>query len=107
MNGAARDGGEPKRLLEDGRMTPRSSFAVGLLRSTRRYDPPAGRKERVRAGLAGTSVSRRAPLGLRVAVAAVVLVGFAALARASLGRWPDWMVHAYRTIVPSSVTDAH
>ena len=102
-SGDTRDGGTPKRLLDDAGM-PRSEWAVDLLRSASPYQPPQGRKERVRLGLAERS-SRRAPVWLRPAVAAAVLIGGGAIASAALGSWPGWIVRAYHSLVaPSAVS---
>jgi hypothetical protein len=90
-----------KRLVDDPKPGT-SPFAVDLLRSEAPYQPPPGRKERVRAELAKMSVHaslRRTPLMVRLAVTAVVLIGFGALARASLGHWPRWVVAAYERVM--------
>jgi hypothetical protein len=96
-----RDGGDPKRLTDDSGMPRTPDWAVDLLRSASPYEPPPGRKQRVREGLAQKS-SRRAPVWLRTAVVAAVLIGGGAVARAAFGHWPGWIVRVYRSLVAPS-----
>ena len=62
------------------------------------YRAPAGRKQRVQLRL-GHTRRRRAPLVLRFAVGACVLLGGAAIVSAAMGRWPDWATRAYERVV--------
>jgi hypothetical protein len=97
------DLGQPRRLLEDADAPPDASdpvaaWAVGLLRGSEPYRAPAGRKQRVQLRL-GHVVRRRAPWILRLAVASLIVFGGAAIVRAGLGRWPEWMTRAYERVV--------
>ncbi len=77
-------------------------WAIELLRSEEPYRPGVARKQRMQLRL-GHAPRRPASLALRAAVALVVLlVGGGAFARATLGRWPVWMVRAYERIVPAA-----
>lgn len=94
--------GELSRLVEDpGGASADDSWAVDLLRATPPYRAPAGRKQRVQLSL-GQSAARRAPLLLRPAIVAGVLIGCGAFASAALGHWPGWMARAYQRLVPST-----
>ena len=98
---APADAAEPRRLLEDPGLygSDRStSWALGLLRGAEPYRTPAGRKQRVQLRL-GHTPRRRAPLLLRLAVAACVLLGGAAIVRAAMGRWPAWVTSAVQRVV--------
>jgi hypothetical protein len=103
MSGRQNDPTEPPRRLVD--QPPGSptgpgadAWAVDLLRGAEPYRTAVARKQRVQLRL-GHASRRRASLALRLAVAAVVLVGGGAFARAALGRWPGWMVRVYERIV--------
>lgn len=89
--------GEPRRLL-DGDGDGTNAWALQLLRSAEPYRTPAGRKQRVQLRL-GHVPRRGAPLLLRLAVAACVLCGGAAIVRAAMGHWPDWVARAYDRVV--------
>jgi hypothetical protein len=98
---APADAAEPRRLLEDPGLygSDRStSWALGLLRGAQPYRTPAGRKQRVQLRL-GHTPRRRAPLLLRLAVAACVLLGGAAIVSAAIGRWPAWVTSAVQRVV--------
>jgi hypothetical protein len=91
----------PRRLVDNpGRDggDPSASWAVGLLRGAEPYRAPAGRKQRVQLRL-GHTRRRSAPLVLRFAVAACVLLGGAAIVSAAMGQWPDWATRAYQRVV--------
>jgi hypothetical protein len=91
----------PRRLLEDAAEHPpqgaADAWAVDLLRVAEPYRPAAARKQRIQLRL-GHARRRRASFTLRLAVAAVVLVGGGAFARAALGRWPEWMVRVQQQL---------
>jgi hypothetical protein len=92
---------EPRRLREDPGLygaDPSASWALGLLSDAVPYRTPAGRKQRVQLRL-GHTPRRRAPLLLRLAVVAGVLLGGAAIVSAAMGRWPDWATRAYERVV--------
>jgi len=95
--------GAPQRLVESVGASESEAWALDLLRSEAPYQAPAGRKQRVQLSL-GHVPPRRAPLLVRVAAAAVVLLGCGAIASAALGRarWPGWMERAYERLVPSA-----
>jgi hypothetical protein len=107
------EGGPPPRLLDQTQgedLEPGSStaWAIELLRSTPRYEPAPGRKQRVRLAL-GHGMPRRSPLLLRPVIAMGVLLGCGAIASAALGGWPRWIAQAYERVVgaegpPSSGT---
>jgi hypothetical protein len=90
--------GNPPRLTEESGVDP---WLVGLVRSTGPYKSPPGRKQRVLLSL-GRSNARRAPLVLRPAIVAGVLIGCGAFASAALGPWHGWIGRAYERLVPSS-----
>ena len=95
------DAAEPRRLLEDPRVhetDASAAWALGLLRGAEPYRTPAGRKQRVQLRL-GHTPRRRAPLVLRLAVAAIVLFGGAAVVSAAMGHWPQWAARAYERVV--------
>ena len=96
--GKAFEAGNPPRLTEESGVDP---WIVSLVRSTGPYRSPAGRKQRVLLSL-GRSKIRRAPLLLRPAIVAGVLIGCGALASAALGPWRGWIGRAYERVVPSS-----
>ena len=87
---------EPSRLSEHGDLDP---WMADLLRSREPYRAPPGRKQRLLLGL-GRSERPRAPLVLRAAVVAAVLVGCGAVASAALGPWRGWIGRAYDRLVP-------
>lgn len=95
----------PRRLLElplgdDGPYgsDPAAAWGLGLLRGAEPYRTPAGRKQRVQLRL-GHTPRRRAPLVLRLAVGASVLLSGAAVVSAAVGRWPDWVTRAYEHVI--------
>jgi hypothetical protein len=93
---------ELSRLVEDPDLVADADadrWAVDLLRAAAPYRPPAGRKQRVRLSL-GQSASRRAPLVLRLAIVAGVLIGCGAFASAAFGHWRGWMARVYERWVP-------
>ena len=90
--------GSPPRLTEESGVDP---WLVGLVRSTGPYKSPPGRKQRVLLSL-GRSNVRRAPLVLRPAIVAGVLIGCGAFASAALGPWRGWIGRAYERLVPSA-----
>jgi hypothetical protein len=108
---AAPQGAEPPRLLDDPGDRERDAtgaWAMQLLRGTEPYRTPAGRKQRVQLRL-GHVPRRRAPVLLRFAVAASVLCGSAAIVRAAMGHWPDWVARAYDRVIgarPAASTPA-
>ena len=98
---APADAAEPRRLLEDPGLygsEPSTSWALGLLDGAEPYRAPGGRKQRVQLRL-GHTRRRRAPLVLRFAVGACVLLGGAAIVSAAMGRWPAWATRAYERVV--------
>jgi hypothetical protein len=91
----------PRRLVDDPgpyEADRSAAWAVGLLRGAEPYRVPAGRKQRVQLRL-GHTPRRRVPLVLRLAVAACVLLGGAAIVSAAIGRWPAWVARAYDRVV--------
>jgi hypothetical protein len=90
--------GNPPRLTEESGVDP---WLVGLVRSTGPYKSPPGRKQRVLLSL-GRSNARRAPLILRPAIVAGVLIGCGAFASAALGPWRGWIGRMYERLGPSS-----
>src|SRR6185503_4390807 len=95
------DAAEPRRLLEEPRVhetDASAAWALDLLRGAEPYRTPAGRKQRVQLRL-GHTPRRRAPLVLRLAVAAIVLFGGAAVVSAAMGHWPQWAARAYERVV--------
>jgi hypothetical protein len=95
------DAAEPRRLLDDPaphETDASAAWALGLLRGADPYRTPAGRKQRVQLRL-GHAPRRRAPLVLRLAVAACVLLGGAAVVSAAMGHWPNWATRAYERVV--------
>ena len=95
--GGASERGKPPRLTEESGVDP---WLVGLLRSTEPYRSLPGRKQRVLLSL-GRSKRGRAPLVLRAAIVAGVLIGCGAFASAALGPWRGWIGRAYERLVPS------
>ena len=97
--GEAVEMGDPPRLTEESGVDP---WLVGLVRSTGPYKSPPGRKQRVLLSLGRSNGPRRAPLVLRPAIVAGVLIGCGAFASAALGPWRGWIGRAYERLVPSS-----
>ena len=91
--------GNPPRLTEESGVDP---WLVGLVRSTGPYKSPPGRKQRVLLSLGRSNAPRRAPLVLRPAIVAGVLIGCGAFASAALGPWRGWIGRAYERLVPSA-----
>ena len=90
---------DPPRLTEESGVDP---WLVGLVRSTGPYRSPPGRKQRVLLSLGRSNGPRRAPLVLRPAIVAGVLIGCGAFASAALGPWRGWIGRTYERLVPSS-----
>jgi hypothetical protein len=113
--GAREEEGAPgfRRLVDEAGVDPVSAagWAVDLLLTTGPYQPPGGRKQRVRMGLGREQEKqreeqgygkRRASLVLRPAIAAAILIGCGAAASAALGHWPTVVSDAYRRLVSPS-----
>ncbi len=98
-SGKAFETGNPPRLTEESGVDP---WLVGLVRSTGPYKSPPGRKQRVLLSLGRSRAPRRAPLILRPAIVAGVLIGCGAFASAALGPWRGWIGRAYERLVPSA-----
>jgi hypothetical protein len=99
MRGEDGVGGNPSRLVDDpGAAVGDGGWAVDLVRAGAPYEAPAGRKQRVRLGLAG-GAGRRAPLLLRPAIVGAVLIGCGAFASAALGPWRGWVTRTYQRLV--------
>lgn len=73
--------------------------AIDLVRAAPVYQPVPGRKQRLLLRL-GRRRGARAPLLLRFAVAAGLLIGCAAVASAALGYLPRWVARAYERLAP-------
>ena len=97
--GQGREPGDPPRLTEESGVDP---WLAGLIRSTGPYKSPPGRKQRVLLSLGRANASRRAPLVLRPAIVAGVLIGCAAFASAAIGPWRGWVGRAYDRLASSS-----
>jgi hypothetical protein len=98
---AAADPAGPRRLVDNPGLDgddPSASWALELLRGAEPYRAPAGRKQRVQLRL-GHTRRRNAPLVLRFAAAACVLLGGAAIVSAAMRQWPDWATRAYQRVV--------
>src|SRR5262245_30918215 len=94
---------DPRRLEAH---EPDAPPALDLLRAAAPYQPPPGRKQRVRAALLARA-PRRAPLLLRPVVVMGVLVGCGAIASAALGgHWPAWVRRAYERLLPAAAPSA-
>ena len=97
-DGSASEPGNPPRLTEEPGVDP---WLVDLVRSTGPYKSPPGRKQRVLLSLGRSNAPRRAPLVLRPAIVAGVLIGCGAFASAAIGPWRGWIGRAYERLVPA------
>jgi hypothetical protein len=95
----AGDDGDPPRLTAESGVDP---WLVGLVRSTGPYRSPPGRKQRVLLSIGRSNGPRRAPLVLRPAIVAGVLIGCGAFASAAIGPWRGWVGRAYERLASSS-----
>lgn len=91
--------GNPPRLTEESGVDP---WIADLVRSTGPYKSPPGRKQRVLLSLGRSNTPRRAPLFLRPAIVAGVLIGCGAFASAAIGPWRGWIERAYERLVPTA-----
>jgi hypothetical protein len=90
---------DPRRLTEESGVDP---WLVDLVRSTGPYKSPPGRKHRVLLSLGRSNGPRQAPLVLRPAIVAGVLIGCGAFASAAIGPWRGWVGRAYERVASSS-----
>jgi len=97
--GPDREMRDPPRLTEESGVDP---WIAGLVRSTGPYKSPPGRKQRVLLSLGRANASRRAPLVLRPAIVAGILIGCGAFASAAIGPWRGWVGRAYERLALSS-----
>ena len=102
MTGSDDQESAPLQRLVDARGgTPglEPTWAVDVVRSAPDYQPVPGRKQRLLLRL-GRRRRAPAPLLLRFAVAAGLLVGGGAVASAALGYLPRWVARVYERIAP-------